>query len=391
MQERTNNTDGKHNNSNKNSDDNNKNNNNNKGIKQEENDNLKMRMSQYKMTSTNDNNDIARGESSSIADEECSEQDDSGMMWKDFVAGNFGGIAGIIAGHPFDTVKTRIQTNPKKYSTNVFKCLVDIVRNESIFGLYKGMASPVIGVGILNALIFGVYGNTLRFLDQWRGITEDSDDEDEEGSSGRKRTTAEFYTDIFIAGALGGLVNCAICSPLELVKTRLQIQDSNSAQVLYKGPIDCIVKTYRHAGFRGIFRGMNATILRDMPSYGIYFVGYEFFKSRWGESPFALLMAGGSAGVFCWILSYPFDVVKSRIQALPDPPIAGHDLYKGVIDCTVKSCKQEGYGVLFRGLNSAIVRAFPVNAVTFFTYEMILKILNGREEDDDDEDDDESL
>lgn len=258
------------------------------------------------------------------------------------------------------------------------------------------MASPVLGVGILNALIFGVYGNTMRFLDGWRGVSngryasdDDEDELDEEGR--RRRTISEFYTDIFVAGALGGLVNCAVCSPLELVKTRLQIQDASNHQ-LYKGPIDCIGKTWKLEGIRGVFKGMYATILRDMPSYGVYFVGYEFFKGRWGESPFALLMAGGSAGVFCWILSYPFDVVKSRIQAQPVAPTPGHDLYKGVIDCTVKSCRREGYGVLFRGLNSAIVRAFPVNAVTFFTYEMILKILNAREGGDEEEDDsDESL
>jgi solute carrier family 25 carnitine/acylcarnitine transporter 20/29 len=242
------------------------------------------------------------------------------------------------------------------------------------------MASPIVGVGILNAIIFGVYGNTMRYLDEFRGINDD-----------RERTVTEYYTDIFTAGALGGLANCAICSPLELVKTRLQIQDQSTVgggtQQPYKGPIDCFARTYRQAGTRGIFKGMYATILRDMPSYGVYFVGYEFFKSRWGESPVALLMAGGSAGVLCWILSYPFDMVKSRIQAVPDPPYPGHDRYRGVWDCTVKSCKSEGYRVLFRGLNAAIVRAFPVNAVTFFTYEMILKVLNPVAEEDDDEED----
>lgn len=316
------------------------------------------------------------------SDEDLPTGDDGGMLWKDFVAGNFGGIAGIMAGHPFDTVKTRIQTQPHKYSTNVLKTLVDIMKQESVFGLYKGMAPPIVGVGILNAIIFGVYGNTMRFLDTYRGIVDD----DEEG---RHRTVTEFYTDIFIAGALGGFVNCFVCSPLELVKTRLQIQDQSAAGIkLYNGPIDCLMKTWRQAGVKGLFRGMVPTILREVPSYGVYFVGYEFLKSRWGDSPVALLMAGGSAGVLCWIISYPFDMIKSRVQAVPDYPTPGYDLYKGVWDCTVKSCKTEGYSVLFRGLNAAIVRAFPVNAMTFFTYEMTMKILNASEEDDDE---DESL
>lgn len=119
---------------------------------------------------------------------------------------------------------------------------------------------------------------------------------------------------------------------------------------------------------------MNSTILRDMPSYGVYFVGYEFLKELLGESPTALLAAGGGAGVFCWILSYPFDVIKSRIQSVPPKPYRGHDKYRGIMDCARKSYNKGGWYVFFRGLNSSIVRAFPVNAVTFFVYEMIMKL-----------------
>ena len=38
--------------------------------------------------------------SSDDEDDESSINEDNGMIWKDFVAGNFGGIAGIMAGHP---------------------------------------------------------------------------------------------------------------------------------------------------------------------------------------------------------------------------------------------------------------------------------------------------
>jgi len=131
--------------------------------------------------------------------------------WKDFVAGNLGGIAGIIAGHPFDTVKVCIQTQPDKYSSSTFNTFFKIFRNEGVRGLYKGMAAPILGVGLLNAIIFGVYGNTMRFLEEFRG-------EDHE------RTELEYYTDVFVAGSLGGLLNCGLCSPMELIKTRLQMQ-----------------------------------------------------------------------------------------------------------------------------------------------------------------------
>ncbi|KAF0975442.1 hypothetical protein FDP41_005436 [Naegleria fowleri] len=288
-------------------------------------------------------------------------------FWKDFVAGNIGGMCGILAGHPFDTLKVRIQTQPQKYNGDIFNTLYRIVKNEGVHGLYKGLASPLFGVGILNSIIFGVYGNTMRALDEYRGRN-------------RGVITSDFlyYGDVFIAGSFAGLVNCPICSPLELVKTRLQIQDQSKLEMTkryYTGPLDCFIKTWKSNGIRGIYKGFNSTLVRDVPSYGAYFVMYEYLKERYGEDPLALFLSGGFAGIGCWYLSYWADAIKSRIQALPDPPQVGHDKYKGFIDCCIKSYKAEGYMVFFRGLNSSIVRAFPLNAVTFLAYETAMKIL----------------
>jgi len=46
-----------------------------------------------------------------------------------------------------------------------------------------------------------------------------------------------------------------------------------------------------------------------------------------------IVLAGGSAGVVQWVVTYPIDVVKSRIQAFPP------GTYKGLIDCAAKSLK----------------------------------------------------
>src|SRR5689334_3933674 len=82
--------------------------------------------------------------------------------WKDFIAGTVAGMAGLASGHPFDTVKVRIQSQPTKYPSSSFKSLFKITRSEGIHGLFKGMEAPLMGVGFVNALVFGVYGNSLR-------------------------------------------------------------------------------------------------------------------------------------------------------------------------------------------------------------------------------------
>lgn len=81
-----------------------------------------------------------------------------------------------------------------------------------------------------------------------------------------------------------------------------------------------------------------------------------------------MLVAGGFAGIASWMIATPLDVVKSRVQ------MAGlkQRENRGVLDCMVSSARQEGLGVFCRGLTINSARAFPVNAVTFLTYEYLL-------------------
>ena len=71
----------------------------------------------------------------------------------------------------------------------------------------------------------------------------------------------------------------------------------------------------RQNGVKGLFRGMSATIYREVPAYGGQFFCYEALKrflTPPGDKgndihPSRLLLAGGTAGTFGWILSYPMD------------------------------------------------------------------------------------
>ncbi len=171
------------------------------------------------------------------------------------------------------------------------------------------MGSPIVGVGLINAIIFGVYGNTLRALNNLRRNFEQEDEDYEFNPS---------YSDIFIAGALSGFVNCAIATPIELVKTRLQVQSDELKNLekfykenptakkipIYKGPWDCFRRIYSSEGIRGIYKGNLATIYREVPSYGVYFVTYEYLRSAWGLSPLALFVAGGMGGVMAWVVRF---------------------------------------------------------------------------------------
>ncbi|XP_012658920.1 mitochondrial basic amino acids transporter isoform X1 [Otolemur garnettii] len=280
-------------------------------------------------------------------------------MALDFLAGCAGGVAGVLVGHPFDTVKVRLQVQSmdKPQYRGTLHCFQSIIKQESVLGLYKGLGSPLMGLTFINALVFGVQGNTLRALGHDSPLNQ------------------------FLAGAAAGAIQCVICCPMELAKTRLQLQDAGPARA-YRGSLDCLVQTYQREGLRGVNRGMVATLLRETPSFGVYFLAYDVLTRSLGCEPGdrllvpKLLLAGGTAGIASWLSTYPVDVVKSRLQA---DGLRGAPCYRGIVDCMRQSYQAEGWRVFTRGLASTLLRAFPVNAATFATVTVVLTYARGEE------------
>lgn len=88
----------------------------------------------------------------------------------------------------------------------------------------------------------------------------------------------------------------------------------------------------------------------------------------------SLNFAGGWAGVLAWASIYPVDVVKSRLQtqSLETPQ------FKSFGHCASQLYRQEGAAIFVRGLAPTLLRAFPLNAVTFSFYELSMRVLEGR-------------
>lgn len=263
----------------------------------------------------------------------------------------FSGCAGLLVGHPFDTVKVHIQTqnfrNPQYRGT--LHCLKTIIAKDSVRGLYRGLSSPLAGVSFVNAIVFGIYGNVQRL-------------------SGN----ANSYKTHFLAGAAAGLVQSLISSPMELAKTRLQLQHDKIGCTKFRGPVQCLSYIYRCEGLPGIFRGLGITAVRDVPGFAVYFVSYEFFiRAKKDPGIWYTLLSGGMAGVASWMLTIPIDVIKSRIQA--DGMTEKRPVYDGMLDCFKKSYAQEGKSFFTRGLSSTLLRAFPMNAVCFMVVSSTIK------------------
>jgi hypothetical protein len=83
-------------------------------------------------------------------------------------------------------------------------------------------------------------------------------------------------------------------------------------------------------------------------------------------------LAGGLAGVLSWMVVYPVDIVKSILQTqdLRNPQ------YTTMMECGRHVLRTQGLVGLTRGLDATLLRAFPLNAVTFLGYEWALRKLH---------------
>ncbi|PKU34379.1 solute carrier family 25 member hypothetical protein [Limosa lapponica baueri] len=176
-----------------------------------------------------------------------------------------------------------------------------------------------------------------------------------------------------------------LSDPLEIPWTSSTMAASGNVKLkstvpefpVYRGPIHCFRTVLQKEGIAGIYRGVGAMLLRDVPGYCLYFIPYTFFCG-WitpdgciSPSPSSIWLAGGVAGAISWGTATPMDVVKSRLQA--DGVYLNK--YKGTLDCILQSYQNEGLKVFFRGITVNAVRGFPMSSAMFLGYELSLKAM----------------
>ncbi|KAI8639678.1 mitochondrial carrier domain-containing protein [Parasitella parasitica] len=274
------------------------------------------------------------------------------QLAQDVIAGTLAGWAQVLVGQPLDTIKVMLQTQS---SSHIYRsatdCFRQLVRQEGVKGLYRGVAPPLAGIGFCNAVMFMSNGYFRRLLQK---------------DASKPLSIFEIGAAGSMAGSVMSFLNC----PIELLKVKLQTQDSQG----FKGVIDCGVRSIRSQGLMGIYRGMVMTLLRDVPGTFAYFVCYESFKKLFKSmrkdgqlKTIDLLMAGGFSGFAAWVPSYPQDVIKSCYQ--------NETRFKSYRQVFTEILRRRGPRAFFNGIGPAMVRAFPANAATFFAYEMAMKAM----------------
>ena len=132
--------------------------------------------------------------------------------------------------------------------TGAIDCVKKTLANEGPKGLYKGMATPLLGVVPTFAMCF--FGNDFG-KEQIRKFNGNSTQEELGVAS------------LALAGGFSGTLTTSIMTPVERIKCILQVQQSGSAPmgqpvgstVKYSGPVDVVKSLYRGGGIRSIYKG----------------------------------------------------------------------------------------------------------------------------------------
>jgi len=163
--------------------------------------------------------------------------------------------------------------------------------------------------------------------------------------------------------------------PLDLFKTRLTVQKEGSGPKTYNGIIDCMAKTAREEGFTGLYKGMLPSIVGAIPFEGGTFMAYEFLRIFSGGkdskqlSPWINFGNGCLAAGFAQTFSYPFDLIRKRLQAQSKAHGMLGERYTGMTDAFAKTYKEEGFFGLYKGTVANIAKVVPYAGLSFMTWE----------------------
>lgn len=291
----------------------------------------------------------------------------------DVVAGTCGGFSVTLVGHPFDTLKVRLQTqptNPPIYN-GLIDCFKKTIRWEGPTGLYKGVSAPLAGQLFFRASLFTAFGASQRYLAT-----------NPDGTT-RKLTTSDFYK----AGAMTGFAAAFTEGPIDFYKSQLQVQIIRAkSDPNYKPPftstLDVVKQTIRANGIRGPYQGLPATILRNIPGNSVYLGSFQVMKEvaaerlqcKTSELPSSIVLsAAGFGGILYWVTVYPIDVIKSA--QMSDSIHKAERVYPRMLMTAQKLFQDGGVKRFYRGFSPCIVRAAPANAAMLLTVEKVSNYL----------------
>lgn len=304
------------------------------------------------------------------------------------IASSISGSCATVAGHPADSLKVRMQMTEGQ-NKSIIRTMYTILRQEGIMPFYRGVIPPS-AIKAFTTMVFFTTNNYLKdsliINKRNKYIAQNEPVPD--------KIILSLWETSAVAGFCGFMLFPFI-STGEFIKIQLQNDKNLPGSREYKNMIDCTQKLLK---YRVLHRGMMATSMRLIPGWGVYLLVYDAFNRYYDKQAvlgnnetlgslsvtMRVLISGTLAGWGAWITSYPFDYIKTQIQAHPITKWnTAHNMMHltnppRIRDVALLTMQKYGLRGFYRGLIPCLIRSFPVNTTNFWVYESVLQIRKGR-------------
>jgi len=248
------------------------------------------------------------------------------MLLMEEIAGATGaGCASTLFGHPLDTIKVHLQTNPKLGGT--WEATKYLLHSNSPLVFFRGIIPPLFNAVVMNTVMFSVFEGVKQSL----------------GPMG--------------AGFVSGIATACLSTPTDYIKIQSQLSGVSS--------MDLVKTTLKQHPTR-LFRGHLANLGREGVFTMVYLGLYDVLRSNSNHNNNLIEVAATSSltGGLAWVASYSFDTVKTVVQATP-----GRVSYREAVQ---QLWNQGGYKAFYKGCGTSTGRAVLVTSIRMITYEWIL-------------------
>ncbi|XP_063243359.1 solute carrier family 25 member 16-like [Bacillus rossius redtenbacheri] len=296
------------------------------------------------------------------------------LVLKSILAGGVAGMCSKTAVAPLDRIKILLQAHNKHYQhLGVFGGLREIVHREKFFALYKGNGAQMVRIFPYGATQFTAFELYKKLFTNLLG--------------------SNSHAAKFLSGAGAGVTAVLLTYPLDTIRARLAFQVTG--EHVYTGILHAAVTMFKQeGGIRALYQGFVPTLCGMVPYAGLSFYCFENLKflcmkylpgHTCGPCPRntgglvlllpAKLLCGGLAGAVAQSFSYPLDVTRRRMQlAMMNPDTRKYG--SGMVKTITLIYRQHGVlRGLYRGMTINYLRAVPMAAVSFTTYELMKQLL----------------
>jgi len=183
-----------------------------------------------------------------------------------FICGGLSGICTSTLTYPLDLIRTFLTIQTAENKTGVmgdkpgmWSGMVNIVKQNGFFGLYKGWVMSMIGIVPYLALQLSVFDYmATHFMPD--------------------KKSKWFDVANLAIGGWAGFVGAGLTYPADVVRRKMQLSGIDKSADAYTSIPDAFRKMYKHDGMKAFYRGFVASQVKIVPAAAIMFMTNERLK-----------------------------------------------------------------------------------------------------------------